>query len=404
MSNIWNLLLPVSMVVNTIDKDCQYYQQLDRGHNYYIFNKEYPQNYSAGSSCQWIAKSPKGSKIFLSCDDVTMPKSSKCIQDRIDITFSGSTNLSESHKYCGEGSFSLITEENMLSLTLKTSKRSPGGRFLCAVTALMENTTQMSMNEFAAPNVQPSCQCGWKNDKRIVGGEETLVNEYPAMAGLITRNGKHLCGATIISSRYVITAAHCVYNTDVNTLFLLVGDHDYTTGTDTGFSAIYRVKAYEMWDGYNPSNFQGDIAIVMVDKINFNDNVGPICLPFRYTYETFEREEVTAVGWGQLEFSGQESNVLREVDLEVISNAVCRQDVPSLIDSQMCTFTEGKDACQGDSGGPLFWQNPTTKKLFIVGIISKGLGCGSAVPSENTRVTSYLEWIQRRTGEFFCSA
>lgn len=65
---------------------------------------------------------------------------------------------------------------------------------------------------------------------------------------------------------------------------------------DTAFSALYRVNAYEMSPDYDPSTYQGDIALVQVDKINFNENVGPICLPFRYSFNTFEGDNVTALG------------------------------------------------------------------------------------------------------------
>lgn len=66
---------------------------------------------------------------------------------------------------------------------------------------------------------------------KIVGGVETEVNEYPMMAGLVDPEEKSVyCGATIISERHVITAAHCVYQRFVNNVGVLVGDHDITTG------------------------------------------------------------------------------------------------------------------------------------------------------------------------------
>ncbi|CAG9765917.1 unnamed protein product [Ceutorhynchus assimilis] len=402
LSNFWNLLMPVSVIViDSIDKNCNFYQDLAMGKVYYIFNKEYPQNYSAGSSCKWVAKSPPNSKIFLSCDDITMPKSVNCKQDHLEISSIGKKNFTESHKYCGEGAFSLVTQESTLHVVLKTMKKSEAGRFLCSVTAVEAKTEDQV--PFQSPMVQPSCQCGWKNDRRIVGGVDTSVNEYPAMVGMVDSNRRVYCGGTIISNRYVLTAAHCVQNRDPKSLLILVGDHDLTTGIDTPFSAIYRVTAYEMWDGYDPLTYQGDIALVQVDKINFNENVGPICLPFRYSFNTFEGDNVTALGWGQIEFSGPTAPILQEVDLEVISNSQCEQS-ETIVSSEICTFTPGKDTCQSDSGGPLLWQNPVSKRLFLLGIISHGVGCGSAAPGINTRMTSFLEWVQRRTNEYFCAA
>lgn len=65
--------------------------------------------------------------------------------------------------------------------------------------------------------------------RKIVGGVETGVNEYPAMAGIINILIREVhCGASIISNRYALTAAHC--SRPVNELALLVGDHDISTG------------------------------------------------------------------------------------------------------------------------------------------------------------------------------
>lgn len=66
--------MPMSAVVSPLDPNCNYYQELAMGELYYIFNNEYPRNYTAGYSCQWVAKSPLKAQIFLSCDDLNMPK------------------------------------------------------------------------------------------------------------------------------------------------------------------------------------------------------------------------------------------------------------------------------------------------------------------------------------------
>lgn len=66
---------------------------------------------------------------------------------------------------------------------------------------------------------------------RIVGGQETGVNEFPMMAGIVdSEEGTVFCGSTIISRKYVLTAAHCLFNRDTSILGVLVGDHDVNSG------------------------------------------------------------------------------------------------------------------------------------------------------------------------------
>jgi secreted trypsin-like serine protease len=40
-----------------------------------------------------------------------------------------------------------------------------------------------------------------------------------------------ICGASVISNRYCLTAAHCVLNRQTAYTAILVGDHDISTGT-----------------------------------------------------------------------------------------------------------------------------------------------------------------------------
>lgn len=44
----------------------------------------------------------------------------------------------------------------------------------------------------------------------IVGGKPAQEGEFPAHVSVQSRNGRHICGGTLIDLDYVLTAAHCV--------------------------------------------------------------------------------------------------------------------------------------------------------------------------------------------------
>ncbi|XP_018566053.1 venom serine protease-like [Anoplophora glabripennis] len=392
LASILNFFMPVSMA---IDPNCDYYQNMILGQTYYIYNSEYPTSYPTSTSCRWKANSEIGTKIVITCEDIAIPSSSNCNADRLSISLSGNDAFTDSHNYCGTGTLSLVTEGNAIAIGLFAASNSAGGRFVCTLTAIQDSSSSTT----ETPNV---CDCGWRHETRIVGGQETGINEYPEMAGLVDASlGELYCGSSIISTRYVLSAAHCVLNRNANNIGVLVGDHNISAGGDTTTAALYRVTAYEMHPDYNTTTQANDIAILRTDRpIVFSIYVGPVCLPFRFTSFDFYGQTVTALGWGQTEFSGPTSDVLLEVNLTIVSNTECApQHTNPITGKQMCTYSSGKDSCQSDSGGPLLWLDTSTRRLHLVGIISYGLACGSQVPGVNTRVTSYLSWIVSRASD-----
>ncbi|XP_033225818.1 venom serine protease 34-like [Belonocnema kinseyi] len=231
---------------------------------------------------------------------------------------------------------------------------------------------------------------------RIVGGENTGVNEFPMMAGLVDAIlVRVFCGAVIISNRYVLSAAHCVANKQAQELGVLIGDHDVSAGIDAN-ATLLRVAGFVVHPSYviNKRNSNFDIAVIaVVGSIKFTNEIGPACLPFHHNRDSFSGAVVEILGWGTTEFAGPTSNILQKAKVSVINLSKCLNTFPNLVDSQMCTLGQGTDACQFDSGGPVLWENPTSGRLVSVGIISYGIACGTKNPSVNTRVGAFVDWI-----------
>lgn len=121
--------------------------------------------------------------------------------------------------------------------------------------------------------------CGITNKKnRIVGGEQTQVNEYPWMA-LLMYSGRFYCGGTLINDRYVLTAAHCVsgFNKDRITVRLLEHDRSTTDESQTITKKVLRIVRHA---SYSSANYNNDIALMRLDgAVQMTTQLRPVCLP-----------------------------------------------------------------------------------------------------------------------------
>ncbi|XP_058461897.1 venom serine protease 34-like isoform X2 [Malaya genurostris] len=363
---------------------CDYYQQVVTGESYAIYSPNYDQLYQANTHCRWTLSTTPGSRIALSCPDVYIPQSTSCYYDKLLISTGGKLDLSDSKAYCGTGTVTTESIGSSMVVTLEVSTATHGGRFYCTAKKI-------------------NCQCGMKRKKKIVGGTETLVNEFPMMAALIdmaSGNGI-FCGATIISNFHAISAAHCPIGHSITNLALLVGDHNITSGTDTLYAAIHRVASIKTHELYNMETKLNDIAIVRAaTEIIFSAGVGPACLPFKYYGATFVGLELEAVGWGSTDFGDPKSNVLLKVSLTVIDPSKCYATFKNYAITQICTFVPGKDTCQSDSGGPLLYTDFYNGLVYLIGTVSYGMACATNDPSVSTRVTEYMDWIMKNTPEW----
>ncbi|KAM5248491.1 ovochymase-2 [Ctenodactylus gundi] len=246
---------------------------------------------------------------------------------------------------------------------------------------------------------------------RIVGGNEVEKGSYPWQVSL-KRGRKHICGGTIISPRWVVTAAHCVAKRNVaSSLNVTAGEYDLSqTEPEEQILTIETVIIHPQFSTKKPMEY--DIALLkMAGTFQFGQFVGPMCLP--KPGEKFEAGFIcTTAGWGRLTEDGVLSQVLQEVNLPIVTQAECAAALLALkkpISGKtfLCTGFSGggKDACQGDSGGSLMCQNKKGA-WTLAGVTSWGLGCGrgwrnngheneQGSPGIFTDVSKVLPWIRK---------
>uniref|UniRef100_A0A3B3XKF1 Uncharacterized protein n=1 Tax=Poecilia mexicana TaxID=48701 RepID=A0A3B3XKF1_9TELE len=227
---------------------------------------------------------------------------------------------------------------------------------------------------------------------RIVGGNVSKPGQFPWQVSLHFQR-EHICGGSIITSSWILTAAHCVFeNSSLWTVHVGLTEQLIHGAHSLAVRRIIRHAQY--W----PKGLDYDIALIRLQEpLVFDGFVEPICLP-NYGEEFTEGRMCWISGWGATEEDGESSVVLRSATIPLISTKTCNQaDVyKGLISSWMiCAgYLEGGiDSCQGDSGGPLACEDSSVWKL--VGVTSWGVGCAERnKPGVYTSITKALSWIR----------
>lgn len=231
---------------------------------------------------------------------------------------------------------------------------------------------------------------------KITGGTDARIEDFPWQVILFA--GNSVCGGTIISDKWIITAAHCLKGVGPNNVYVRVGTSNFYS-RDEGKN--YGAKSVKIHERYDYKTYINDIALVELKS--------PIDYPNAEKIEMVSEDDAlqgiedpgvlaTLTGWGVVKAGNKMApEILQKVYLPIVSNETASavwSDTSNTI--LMAGYKNGtKDACFGDSGGPLVV--PFGEDFKLAGIVSWGSSlCNSY--GAYTRVSSYENWIKEKTG------
>ncbi|RZF43952.1 hypothetical protein LSTR_LSTR006760 [Laodelphax striatellus] len=237
----------------------------------------------------------------------------------------------------------------------------------------------------------PLTVCGLQPAVKIFGGQNAGLGEFPWMVHVMVDKindvtGEklfHICGGSIISKKYILSAAHCfaIAKYSISNITIRVGEYDLTQDPDCDSAGVCAPSAIEYptskvtvhpdftpEDPDDPDDYNAlaDIAVVKIDgEFIFSDFVLPICLEYGDLLEQdYAGEIAETIGWGVWGVVGNETQypvTLQKVSLEIIDVNICTQLLGTssfqnnqLYESHICAGTQTKFSHSGDSGSPLF--------------------------------------------------
>lgn len=286
---------------------------------------------------------------------------------------------------------------------------------------------------------------------RVMGGNIAFPKAWPWQVALVEAGKNSLydaqfCGGTLVTTQWVMTAAHCVYDEDEDGDLILLkpAAMKVLAGTnllEDGTGDLIDVVEVIPHPDYDDIEIDNDVALLRLARIPRVEPLTPVRIPTRSTETQVAGagSQAFVTGWGRME-NGEFPSDLREAQIRIRDRGECNQAVfearqdkaadafqdvldtlqvseevgdriwkmltasskPPLTDNMICsgTYGGGKGSCSGDSGGPLMVALADGSYLQV-GIVSWGFSgtekksCDvDSTFSAYTRVANYADWLK----------
>ena len=229
-------------------------------------------------------------------------------------------------------------------------------------------------------------------ETRIGWGTEAKSGAWPSMAALLVHTNPDnyhafFCGATVVSSRWVLTSASCVQNRSAAKVDVLVGTQDLRSGGRR--IAVTAIRFHPQWNRHTLNN---DFALL---KLARSTAARPQALG---TQTVTDHTGAVTTGWGVIKWYPLTfPTKLWQGAVDTNTNAWCMFEYGSIFNpsTMLCLSARSHGSpWTGDGGGPLL---VSRNGLWTqVGVLSWGFTARN--PSGDpvyARVADAAPWIRQ---------